>query len=147
MLYPDPYLFYDPTTMTNSTITDTNGNLISSTISVDIYSIASDYENLQQSLLAMQLIATYKPTFQTPSLQISSSTKSRNAPELNYDETITRIQSDPKLGLLLLKKTKQSMTQKICLLKITDKSFSIDCDSLSFINSLGILDIIWIPSM
>jgi len=68
MMYPDPYLFYDPATMTNTTITDNNGNLISTTISVAIYSIASDYENLQQSLLAMQLIATYKPSLQTPSL-------------------------------------------------------------------------------
>ena len=46
MLYPDPYLFYDPTTMKNTTTTDNNGNLISTTISVVIYSIASDYENL-----------------------------------------------------------------------------------------------------
>jgi len=68
MLYPDPYLFYDPATTKNTTTTDNNGNLISTTISVAIYSIASNYENHQQSLLTVQLTATYKPSLQTPSL-------------------------------------------------------------------------------
>jgi len=120
MLYPNPYLFYNPTTMKNTTVTDNNGNLISTTISASIYSIASDYKKLEQSLLTVQLTATYKPSLQTPSLQIASSIVSRNAPELNSDETITKIQSDPILGLFMLKKTKQSFTQTICLLQVTD---------------------------
>jgi hypothetical protein len=78
-------------------------------------------------------------------MQTSSTIIDRAAPELDPEETITKIQSDPQLGLLLLKKNKQSLTQTVCLLTVTADTFSYDCDSLALINSLGIMDVIWIP--
>lgn len=76
---------------------------------------------------------------------MSYSTLVRSAPELDSDEIITKIQSDPTLGLLVLKKNKQSLTQTVCLLTVTTNTFSLDCDSLTLINSVGIMDVIWIP--
>jgi hypothetical protein len=63
----------------------------STTVVAYIYSVASDYLNLKQSLFSLRLTANYNPQYATPSLGMSYNTVFRVAPELDPEETITRI--------------------------------------------------------